>query len=174
MKTFNDYNILGQIGWNSWLTVAMEYHRLFGILENTICLSAAKVLDIGCGGGNFTRWYVELGCTPKNIVGIDIDYELIFEAQKLNSGILYINRDIHEENGKYDIITMNTSLMCMTKKQLIIDKIYALLNTDGVLVIFDKIEEFNPRLFKKFKTKYVRDCHIPTCQLTHKFGVFYK
>ena len=87
MKTELDYSILGNRGWASWCMYAQAYHRFFGLLENTVKLSELKVLDIGCGSGTWTRWYVELGCDPNKIYGIDILPELIVESELKNKSI---------------------------------------------------------------------------------------
>ena len=175
MKTELDYSILGNRGWASWCMYAQAYHRFFGLLENTVKLSELKVLDIGCGSGTWTRWYVELGCDPNKIYGIDILPELIVESELKNKSIHYKVSDIFNyADNSFDMITLNVALMCISEKQRLVDKLYTMLNDTGILVICDKQEEFKQELFKKWNIVSVELCQIGQLPIEHKFVVFRK
>ena len=89
--------------------------------EKDYTLQGASVLDLGCGGGLFTRWAAAQGASK--VVGIDLSEELIAIACKMDedndghhsSGIEYYARDVLDiktpEYGEFDVI-MAVHLLC--------------------------------------------------------------
>ncbi len=65
-----------------------------------------SVLDVGCGWGRFCRDVVITGV--KNCKGIDISADIILKAKEnfLSSGVLFEHKDVLEETGNYDLITL--------------------------------------------------------------------
>ncbi len=108
-----------------------------------------KILDIGCGNGGFVYWLQRLGY--QNAEGIDISKEQIEVAQKLgiknirqedikkflNFGTSDVLGTSEVQSIKYDIIFCRDVLEHFNKEEIldILEKIYKILNNNGVLVI---------------------------------------
>jgi SAM-dependent methyltransferase len=58
-----------------------------------ISLEEAKILDIGCGFGNWLRYLVELGANPRKLTGIDLSTHRIRFACCANPAINWINNN---------------------------------------------------------------------------------
>src|SRR5690242_1117348 len=58
-----------------------------------------SLLDVGCFLGHL---YQELG--HKNYTGVDIYPEHIASAQRLNPGVKFIASDLHDLEGKWDVV----------------------------------------------------------------------
>ena len=93
----------------------------------------ARVLDIGCGTGNF------LASVPQNIykVGVDIDKTSISIAEENHKNIEFICSSfedlIYEEN--IDLITMNHVLEHLSNPKEVLDTLYNLSNRETRLLI---------------------------------------
>ncbi|XP_019862110.1 PREDICTED: uncharacterized protein LOC109590655 [Amphimedon queenslandica] len=89
--------------------------------EKDYTLQGASVLDLGCGGGLFSRWAAAQGASK--VVGIDLSEEQIAVACKMDedndghhsSGIEYYTKDVIDiktpEYGEFDVI-IAVHLLC--------------------------------------------------------------
>jgi ubiquinone/menaquinone biosynthesis C-methylase UbiE len=73
--------------------------HIFGILVESlnrmdVDLSDMKILDVGCGYGNWLRYFVELGANPAKCMGVDLSHQRIDVARYKNPAIPYLQQNI--------------------------------------------------------------------------------
>ncbi|MBX7043459.1 MAG: class I SAM-dependent methyltransferase [Ignavibacteria bacterium] len=93
----------------------------------------ARILDVGCGSGEFVRYLNELGM--KNVTGIDsyLQGDLDF-----GNGISVIKSDIHEIAGKgmkFDLIMMHHVIEHMHDPLEVLNSSFKMLTDNGSLLI---------------------------------------
>ena len=104
-----------------------------------------RILDIGCGEGTFLSWLERLGF--KNLFGIEpfIDKEFksgnvcIYKTDLLN----------YQADNKYQVITMFHSLEHVYEQQDTVNKVFELLDDDGIFII--QIPFFSKYYWNKYK-----------------------
>jgi 2-polyprenyl-3-methyl-5-hydroxy-6-metoxy-1,4-benzoquinol methylase len=91
----------------------------------------SKILDVGCGAGNFLYSLNKIGF--KNLVGVD---PYLRESTK-ERGVEIYNKSIHElpDNQKYDFIMFDHSFEHIFKQLQALIKVYKLLSEGGVCLI---------------------------------------
>lgn len=84
--------------WNPLLVENELWHRLRLFSEMREVLSRVgqppercRILDVGCGGGPSTRMFLEFGCKPANVTGVDIRPEAIAYAKAMNPSIAFVH-----------------------------------------------------------------------------------
>lgn len=98
---FNSYKEMrdGKINANELI----EIPTIKSMLPN---LKDKKILDLGCGEGEMSRYFVENGA--KMVVGVDVSMNMIKEARKKKADNLQFKRLAMEElstlKGKFDIV----------------------------------------------------------------------
>ncbi len=99
-------------------------------------LDGKKVLDIGCGVGNLTKYIMDKGF---NVEGIDLSKEMLNIAKQKYSDIKFYEMNMKEITlrKKYDGIMLAYSLFHLTKKEVIevLPKYYDLLNSNGKILL---------------------------------------
>jgi SAM-dependent methyltransferase len=98
------------LGWGSkpdqWLR--------FSVLCRGLDLSNKRILDVGCGFGDFVEFLCEGGHRDFKYVGVDIAPGLVKEAQRRHGGrdLEFIAADILEERefGEFDIVVSSGAL----------------------------------------------------------------
>jgi len=110
-----------------------------------------KILNIGCGNGSFEFL---VGDKAKEIVGIDIKYEDIFQAKEECSNLKNVNfvelnlleKDLPD--GSPDVVTMFDVIEHITKNTeiIILKKIYKILKPNGQIVISTPLKNFTKYL----------------------------
>lgn len=96
-----------------------------------------KILDLGCGKGEFVYWLKEMGF--KYVEGVDVSEEQVRKAGELGIENVYLAdlRDfLKDKKGRYDAIFARDLLEHFTKEELleIIELIHASLSDNGVFV----------------------------------------
>lgn len=115
------------------------YNETYDFVCNSITRKNAKLLEIGCGPGNITKYL--LSKRPDfDIYGIDIAPNMIELAKNNNptaSFAIMDSRHIDEIKTKYDGIVCGFCLpyLSHTDSQKFITDCYNLLNEDGLLYI---------------------------------------
>lgn len=101
------------------------------------CISEVKVIDLGCGDGEFTlKVKDKIGC--KSIFGLDIFKPAIKEANKRS--IKVIEWDLNDfpypfEDGEFDIVVSNQVIEHLFFPVRFLKEIYRILNPYGYAVI---------------------------------------
>jgi len=121
---------------------ALYYDKIFSFKNPTYLFLAdlvgddtSKILDIGCGTGDYLGKLAEIG---HNVTGIDVDQEMISLAIKkypdLNFKVMDMN-DVHFLNNYFDVIySIGNVVSYLSKDQIaeFLRKIYAMLNDNGI------------------------------------------
>lgn len=99
-------------------------------------LEGKKVLDIGCGVGNLTKYIFNKGF---NVDGIDLSKEMLNIAKRKYSDINFFKMNMKDIilNKKYDGIMLAYSLFHLTKQEVleVLPKYYNLLNNNGKMLL---------------------------------------
>jgi 2-polyprenyl-3-methyl-5-hydroxy-6-metoxy-1,4-benzoquinol methylase len=91
----NQYSLINPIGFYASTKIRETFYKIFNRLrKDGIGITLQKILDVGCGGGDWTRYFAELIGSTENIAGIDLSSHRIERAKKLNPGIRYYLGDI--------------------------------------------------------------------------------
>ncbi|MBD3156007.1 MAG: methyltransferase domain-containing protein [Candidatus Aenigmarchaeota archaeon] len=97
----------------------------------------SKILDVGCGPGQFTKYFLELGY---EVEGIDTSKEMIKIAKnKIKKDIFKIMdlRDLDYPDKSFDGIFASFSLIHIPKKELglVLNEFHRVLKSDGIIYI---------------------------------------
>lgn len=107
-------------------------------------VSGVKLLDLGCGTGRFSRWFVEQGA---QVTGIDFSNDSLAIAKDQSDGVnpSYIHASVFElsEKNIYDVIFIwgVLSVACKDRQQLVsvLENVRASLREDGCLLLTEPI-----------------------------------
>lgn len=101
--------------------------------------SGMKILDLGCGTGNFSIKLAEMGC---KVIGIDISEEMLNQARKKIKGkdldIEFHVMDAHNLNfsdDTFDGVFSMAAFEFIKKPQKVYDEMYRVLKKNGSLLI---------------------------------------
>ena len=111
----NDYNAIANEYAESYSQI--DYCKKY-VDEFIKTLKGKKILDVGCGAGQFTNYFCELGLYAK---GIDFSTSLIKIAQKNYPNVNFICADIvdYETNELYDGIFVKDMLFHLPDQDII-------------------------------------------------------
>ena len=137
-ETFETWNKVASLYQDKFMDLDV-YNDTYDFICNSITKARAKILEIGCGPGNITKYL--LSARPDfDIFGIDIAPTMIELAKKNNPtarfDIMNI-RQIDEIKTKYDGIICGFCLpyLSQTDGQKMFIDCYSLLNEEGVMYI---------------------------------------
>jgi ubiquinone/menaquinone biosynthesis C-methylase UbiE len=119
-----------------------------------------KILDIGCGGGEFIKILSKKYRRIK-IFGIDISEDAIEIATKNNGNenISFIKSDIGKmpfENNYFDIITAFQTYYHWDNIKNNLKEIYRILNNNGILIIAAEIYKVNYHMTEYRKEEEIK------------------
>lgn len=120
-------------------------------LLNYITSKNNRVLDVGCGNGEFVSHLIELGI--KNVLGIDPFLEKSKSVKDVTE-----NKNLFEVEGVYDVIIFNHTFEHMLNPEKVIKKVASLLNKDGVCII--RMPNIESTAFEVFKNHW-EGIHAP-------------
>ncbi len=101
-----------------------------------------KLLDVGCGGGQFLNRMKTLGWETS---GYDVDKNL----KKIISKKHTFFENLSDINERFNLITMLDSLEHIPEFESVVERIFNLLKDDGMLVITTPIRNTHFKIFKK-------------------------
>ena len=137
-ETFDTWNKVASLYQEKFMNVNF-YDETYDFICNTVVKANAKILDIGCGPGNITKYL--LSKRPDfNISGIDIAPNMIELAKKNNPTAIFKvmdSRQINKLQTKYDGIICGFCLPYLSQAdsyKLIFD-VKNLLNDNGLLYL---------------------------------------
>jgi SAM-dependent methyltransferase len=115
----------------------MPFSATYPLVEN-LFVSNAKVMDFGCGAGEFLQ---QVGNRICEGIGVDLDERLVNEASKCNRHphVRYVKADarigLPFEPGQFDIISAFGVLEHVGPEQSFIREFHRLLRPNGRLII---------------------------------------
>lgn len=132
--------------------------------------SEEKILDIGCATGNLTEL---LGEKTGNIVGIDLDKELLKEAKYKHPNLNFENMNMLKINEKFEensfdrVVSFGNTLVHLDSREEVeefFQKVYKTLKFNGFFIVqiinYNRIIEKNIKNLPTIdneKVKFVRD-----------------
>ena len=132
--------------------------------------SEEKILDIGCATGNLTEF---LGEKTRNIVGIDLDKELLKEAKEKHPNLNFENMNMLKINEKFEensfdrVVSFGNTLVHLDSREEVeefFQKVYKTLKFNGFFIVqiinYNRIIEKNIKNLPTIdneKVKFVRD-----------------
>jgi 2-polyprenyl-3-methyl-5-hydroxy-6-metoxy-1,4-benzoquinol methylase len=137
-ETFDTWNKLASLYQDRFMDLDL-YNNTYDFICSSITRKNAKLLEMGCGPGNITKYLLSLR-PDFDIFGIDIAPNMIELAKKNNPTASFAVMDCRHIDGiktKYDGIICGFSLpyLSHTDCQKFISDCYHLLNEDGLLYI---------------------------------------
>ena len=156
-ETFETWNKVASLYQDRFMDLDL-YNDTYNFICNSIVKKNAKLLEVGCGPGNITRYLISTR-PDFHIFGIDIAPNMIELAKKNNptaSFAIMDIRQIDEIETKYDGIICGFCLpyLSPTDCQKFITDCFNLLNEDGLIYI--SFIEGNP-VKSDFKTASTGD-----------------
>lgn len=137
-ETFETWNKLASLYQDKFMDLDL-YNDTYDFICNSMTREHAKLLEIGCGPGNITKYL--LSKRPDfDIYGIDIAPNMIALAKKNNPSASFAimdSRQIDEIKTKYDGIVCGFCLPYLSQadSQKLITDCYNLLNENGLIYI---------------------------------------
>lgn len=132
--------------------------------------SEEKILDIGCATGNLTEL---LGEKTRNIVGIDLDKELLKEAKEKHPNLNFENMNMLKINEKFEensfdrVVSFGNTLVHLDSREEVeefFQKVHKTLKFNGFFIVqiinYNRIIEKNIKnlpTINNEKVKFVRD-----------------
>jgi 2-polyprenyl-3-methyl-5-hydroxy-6-metoxy-1,4-benzoquinol methylase len=137
-ETFETWNKVASLYQDKFMDLDV-YNDTYDFIGNSITKARAKILEIGCGPGNITKYL--LSARPDfDIFGIDVAPAMIELAKKNNPTARFDIMDIRQIDAittKYDAIICGFCLpyLSQTDSQKLITDCYNLLNEEGLVYI---------------------------------------
>lgn len=137
-ETFETWNKIASLYQDKFMDLDL-YNDTYDFICDSISTKHAKVLEIGCGPGNITKYL--LSKRPDfDIFGIDIASNMVALAKKNNPSARFAvmdSRQIDAIKTKYDGIVCGFCLpyLSQTDSQKLITDCYNLLNENGLIYI---------------------------------------
>ena len=137
-ETFQTWNKVASLYQEKFMDLDL-YNETYDIICNSISSDKTKILEIGCGPGNITK-YLLTKRPDFDIHGIDIAPNMIELAQRNNptaSFVVMDIRDISQIKVKYDSIVCGFCLPYLSQTDIskLISDCYNLLNDEGLIYI---------------------------------------
>lgn len=120
-------------------------------------LSGQRILDVGCGYGNWLRSFVDIGAEADKCFGIDLSASRIDVARQKNSLINYQEQSLFSlpfNESDFDIVFQSvvfSSILDTTSRIACATEMKRVLKNNGLLIWLDLIHTKSPELhaFKK-------------------------
>lgn len=143
----NPYSLINPIGFYGSMKIRQVFYEVLRKLKNNrIDLSKEKILDVGCGKGDLTRYFADLFLKPEQIYGMDLSQYRISQAKSLHPGITYFLDDIvrmrNSLQGEFGLITAVDVFMHLDREEQILsglENIYRLLKENGIFIWYDAV-----------------------------------
>ena len=131
-KFYKDYRDMREKGLN-----ANELVEIPNIKEMLPDLKGKRILDLGCGNGGMSKYFIEQGA--KSVLAIDLSSNMLNEAKEKNNdeNITYVllgMEDISKIEGKFDMVFSSLAFHYVQDYNKLVSDIYNLLDDNGILL----------------------------------------
>jgi SAM-dependent methyltransferase len=126
--------------------VQQRERRLLALLRRYDCenLAAKKILEVGCGTGQWLRDFIKWGARPENVTGIDLLPERISKARRLCPPSVRIEcasaAALPFSDGTFDLVlqsTVFTSILDAGMKLQVASEMLRVVRGDGIILWYD-------------------------------------
>ena len=129
---YKEYRDMREKGLN-----ANELVEIPNIKEMLPDLKGKRILDLGCGNGGMSKYFVNKGA--ESVLAIDLSVNMINEAKEKNSDekITYVvlgMEDIEKIEGKFDMVFSSLAFHYVKDYDKLVSDIYNLLDENGILL----------------------------------------
>ncbi len=127
------------------LRVEERYHETYKIIKDQFNPSIAdlKILDFGCGDGNFLKKTLDWGAQAENLTGIELRENVLREARKKlphSHWIQACGSELPLSDQGIDIVVANTvfsSILLTDLQKAISVELERVLKPEGLIIIYD-------------------------------------
>lgn len=140
----------------------MTHTKLYvDYFKNDLPSDRSRILDIGCGGGQFIKFLSDTNDTYQ-IFGIDHSSQMVSLSKRINKDGITRNQvriiqgsvtDIITKENRMDLVTAFETVQFWSKIDKIFVEILKLLQINGSFVIINRYPEFGTRWWKRAKIK---------------------
>ena len=135
-------------------------------------LQDKKIIEIGCGEGQWLRQFIKWGACPENVAGIDVLQDRVTRARQLSPARMQIHygnaTKLPFNNASFDLVMQFlafTSILDMTVKEMVAHEMLRTLKEKGLILWYDFFvnNPLNPDVCAIQKQELVHlfpDCHI--------------
>ena len=121
-------------------------------------LKNKKILDLGCGNGTMSRYFIENGAS--NVFALDIYNNMINEAKEKNNlkGITYVvdgMENLDKINDKFDLVFSSLAFHYIEDFNKLMKDINNLLNENGILLFSQEHPTVTAPILDKDYKKYI-------------------
>lgn len=144
-----------------------------------LTLEGKRILEDGCGEGNFLRELVEFGAEPRRAVGLDIKLaDLKTAASRTPASFVAGDaRALPFRDGSFDVVVQSvlfSSLAPGEDRRRAAQEISRTLTTNGILIWYDFVEKAKAGLPRGLELDEVRDMFPGWRLAAYKFGLRFK
>lgn len=145
-----DKQLLNQTVWAPFSAVEMSYRcqqqSTFAFLMRQIGradLAGLRILDVGCGTGRILRTYLDMGCKPKNLYGVDINEDWLAEGRRISPQLNLLCIDgtkLDFSNATFDLVTQYvvfSSIALQELRQQVAGEMWRVLKPGGYVFWWD-------------------------------------
>jgi ubiquinone/menaquinone biosynthesis C-methylase UbiE len=128
------------------LMVQQRERRLLALLRRYDCenLAPKKILEVGCGTGQWLRDFIKWGARPENITGIDLLAERVSKARGLCPPAVRIQcasaAQLPFSNERFDLVlqsTVFTSILDPDLKRQVAAEMMRVVKPEGFILWYD-------------------------------------
>lgn len=142
----DDYDAIAEVYVNSYSEIDLYKPYIDEFVKS---LSGKNILDVGCGAGQFTNYFCELGFNAK---GVDFSSGLLAIARKKYPNVEFLNADIceYDTSDLYDGIFTKDMLFHLPDEDIVktLKSFRKMLKQNGkICIIMDMPKEAGEQIF---------------------------
>lgn len=138
------YSFVNPYGFYAYNRILKSFYKAFNIIrQQGEDISKFNFLDVGCGHGTWTEFYVSITDNATKVFGVDLSEERLKLARQRNSLINYNQKDIVNDNLNFarpNFVSAMTIFMFLKRKEDIesaLKNIHSSLQKNGYFLWYD-------------------------------------